>query len=355
MHDAYILHPQRAYPEATIVDRPPFRPSYTLAYARPATTWYMKHPYFSLIHQAHDARHSYVSALEVDANRPISLPLASLHSDLHHLYALQGAFTLHPWRNAKGSHFAVYAGYYGQVYSPAGQQGALTVSKGRHLLVGLVIEWGWQARYRTSLHGVQQALLNRLRTKGHQCHASHAYPMSHRMRITVAGLLGLPLLEGMAMDHAIDGYAVQLDELHRSRHLATAIHSRTGDAPSGSYTDPLTDAIKLGIQQEIDAQRYPSVAKLAADLHRSRQTLHHHFAKHAGQSIKTYITDAVMAVALQLLRETPLPIAAIAFRLGYREQASFNHQFKAYYGATPAEAREAPDAPKPRKNIPLTK
>ncbi|MFC7526871.1 helix-turn-helix domain-containing protein [Parapedobacter sp. GCM10030251] len=48
-----------------------------------------------------------------------------------------------------------------------------------------------------------------------------------------------------------------------------------------------------------------------------------------------------MQEALRLLREAKLPPAAVAYRLGYSEQTSFNHQFKKYYGMSPSEAREA--------------
>ena len=106
------------------------------------------------------------------------------------------------------------------------------------------------------------------------------------------------------------------------------------------------EAIEQGIRQEIEAQRYPSVEKLAADLGKSRQSLHRGFRQSTGQSIKTYITGAVMKAALRLLREQRLPPAAVAYQLGYMEQTSFNHQFKDCYGLSPTEARDAAEAPR---------
>src|SRR5690606_29269474 len=109
----------------------------------------------------------------------------------------------------------------------------------------------------------------------------------------------------------------------------------------------LVDAIKLGVRQAIEAERYPLVDRLAAHLNRSRQLLHSRFRESMEQSIKSYIVEQVMQEALRLLREAKLPPAAVAYRLGYSEQTSFNHQFKKYYGMSPSEAREAAEEPIP--------
>ncbi|WP_257670780.1 helix-turn-helix transcriptional regulator, partial [Parapedobacter tibetensis] len=187
-------------------------------------------------------------------------------------------------------------------------------------------------------------LLERLRTKNHRCRTSKAHRMDDQMRITVVGLLNLPFMEGMKLDHAIDGYVVQLHELHRLRYaLPTATHERR-NAPE-QHPNTLIEAIEQGVRQQLKAQRYPSVDKLATDLGKSRQLLHRRFHKSKGQSIKAYITDAVMEAALRLLRDERLPPAAVAYRLGYTEQTSFNHQFKGYYGMSPSEARETKEAP----------
>ncbi|WP_257670945.1 helix-turn-helix domain-containing protein, partial [Parapedobacter tibetensis] len=182
-------------------------------------------------------------------------------------------------------------------------------------------------------------LLERLRTKNHRCRISKAYQMDDQVRITVVGLLNLPFMEGMKLDHTIDGYVVQLHELHGRVHRMPLAH------PSNS----LIAAIKQGIRQQIESQQFPSMAKLATDLGKSRQALYRHFSKQERQSVKAYMTQTVMEEALWRLREQRLPSAAVAYGLGYAEQSSFNHQFKNYYGITPTEAQEAVEVPKPRK------
>jgi len=335
MHDSYALHIRLAYPEATLVERPSFRPSYPLAYGDTKRTrkTYWHYGGFDLIHETHDGKHTFISVLEVAVNADeVRLPVKSLHGDLHRLYLLNGNVTLRPSGGAS-SPLALQANQYALLYAPPQQSGHIVFGKGRHLLAGIAMERSWQKR--EPIKGFQ-----RPRT----CKASPPHVLDPLTRMTVTGLLSLPAKEGLSLDHALDGFAVQLHDLHRARSTVSAAASVRLVTPAGQQRT-LVDAIKQGIQQEIEAQRYPSVDKLAADLNRSRQLLHRHFRESTAQSIKAYITEQVMQEASRLLREARLPPAAVAFRLGYSEQTSFNHQFKSYYGMTPGEAREAEEIP----------
>lgn len=326
MHDSYALRIRLAYPEATLVERPSFRPAYPLAYGDQKRTkkHYWHHRAFDLIHETHDGKHTFISVLEVAVNADeVSLPVKSLHADLHRLYLLRGHVAFQPSAGASPP-LALQADQYALLYTPAQQSVWITFGEGRHLLVGIAMERSWQRRQ--PVPGFQ-----RLRT----CKASSPHVLDPITRMTIAGLLSLPAKEGLSLDHAIDGFAVQLHDLHRARGTvpaAATVHSATRETQHRT----LVDAIKLGVQQEIEAQRYPLVDKLAADLNRSRQLLHSRFRESTAQSIKSYIVEQVMQEALRLLREAQLPPAAIAYRLGYSEQTSFNHQFKKYYGMSPS-------------------
>lgn len=327
MHDSYALRIRLAYPEATLVERPSFRPAYPLAYGDQKRTkkHYWHHRAFDLIHETHDGKHTFISVLEVTVNaNDVSLPVKSLHSDLHRLYLLCGNAKLWATKDAKSPPLALQADQYSLLYTPAQQSGWITFGEGRHLLVGIAMERSWQRRQ--PVPGFQ-----RPRT----CKASSPHVLNPITRMTIAGLLSLPAKEGLSLDHAIDGFAVQLHDLHRARSAmpaAATVHSAIRETQHHT----LVDAIKLGVQQEIEAQRYPLVDRLAADLNRSRQLLHSHFRESTAQSIKSYIVEQVMQEALRLLREAKLSPAAVAYRLGYSEQTSFNHQFKKYYGMSPS-------------------
>ena len=53
-----------------------------------------------------------------------------------------------------------------------------------------------------------------------------------------------------------------------------------------------------------------------------------------GTTFNTLLTEARHEVARQLLRDTRMPVADIAFALGYAESASFNHAFRRWSGTT---------------------
>jgi AraC family transcriptional regulator len=69
-----------------------------------------------------------------------------------------------------------------------------------------------------------------------------------------------------------------------------------------------------------------------------------HFArmfKHTtGKSPHAFVTEKRMALAKELLASTPLSIAEVSRRAGYRTQAHFTGVFRQYTGVTPRRFRE---------------
>lgn len=75
-----------------------------------------------------------------------------------------------------------------------------------------------------------------------------------------------------------------------------------------------------------------------------------HFARKfrasTGQSPHAFLTEQRMVRARQLLRETDLPLAEVATRVGYQTQAHFTGVFRRYVGVTPRVYRfQSPQAP----------
>ena len=71
-----------------------------------------------------------------------------------------------------------------------------------------------------------------------------------------------------------------------------------------------------------------------------------HFARKfrasTGQSPHAFLTEQRMARARQLLRDTDLPLAEVATRVGYQTQAHFTGVFRRYVGVTPRVYRFQP-------------
>lgn len=82
-----------------------------------------------------------------------------------------------------------------------------------------------------------------------------------------------------------------------------------------------------------------TVAKLARESGRSRSAFSAAFAATLGQSPVAYLTRWRMTVAASLLRETRLPITAVAQRVGYRNPYAFATAFRRVTGASPGAER----------------
>jgi AraC-like DNA-binding protein len=83
------------------------------------------------------------------------------------------------------------------------------------------------------------------------------------------------------------------------------------------------------------------IGEVARQLGVSRRTLARRLASE-GQSFVKILDRLRFDLAQRYLRERELPLAEIAWLLGYRETAALNHAFKRWCGKTPTEVRSAP-------------
>jgi AraC-like DNA-binding protein len=84
-----------------------------------------------------------------------------------------------------------------------------------------------------------------------------------------------------------------------------------------------------------------SVDELARACHLSRSSFAARFAARVGKPPASYLAHVRLDAATVLLRDTYLPVAAIAQRVGYRSEAAFSRAFKSRYGTPPARWRRA--------------
>lgn len=81
------------------------------------------------------------------------------------------------------------------------------------------------------------------------------------------------------------------------------------------------------------------LAEVAAGLDCTPRTLQRKLAE-AGTHYQAVLDATRRELAEQYLREPGMTLTEVAFLLGYREQSSFNHAFRDWYGTTPASWRE---------------
>ena len=78
----------------------------------------------------------------------------------------------------------------------------------------------------------------------------------------------------------------------------------------------------------------------------SRNALASRFQALTGVSVKQYLLDWRMQLALKLLTRKEEARAALAFRLGYRSEAAFSRAFKRYFGVPPGQCEQSQSAAK---------
>lgn len=85
---------------------------------------------------------------------------------------------------------------------------------------------------------------------------------------------------------------------------------------------------------------YPvTVEDIAAYVGISRSHLFRSFQDHTGKSPKKYLTEYRIKQACRLLKETDLPISAIAYSVGFENNLYFSKAFKKHKGQSPSEYR----------------
>jgi transcriptional regulator GlxA family with amidase domain len=72
------------------------------------------------------------------------------------------------------------------------------------------------------------------------------------------------------------------------------------------------------------------------------------FAAHLGTPPARAVRAARTEGAAHLVRSSPLPLAAIAHRCGFRSAETLRQAFLDYYGVTGDSIRRMPDMPRPR-------
>ena len=102
-------------------------------------------------------------------------------------------------------------------------------------------------------------------------------------------------------------------------------------------TDPVEVTVQF-IQQNLDRELDMTI--IAENVHLNQDYLTRIFKKSTGYSVKNYVTIRKMEKAADLLELTDLPIAEVAYQVGYPNYTSFSRAFKKQYEESPQNYRQ---------------
>ena len=124
-------------------------------------------------------------------------------------------------------------------------------------------------------------------------------------------------------------------------HWDTLISRYTADTPRTPYFDRLMLERTRQTHDYLVAHQDSRItlAELAAKFHLSQSSLKLCFKALYGVPVAGYLRTVRMDTAARLLRESDLPVAEIAHRVGYEDPSRFSAAFRRHTGRRPTELR----------------
>lgn len=110
-----------------------------------------------------------------------------------------------------------------------------------------------------------------------------------------------------------------------------------GDGWLGAQADAVVGPVLRAMHAH--PERPWTLALLAGEAGVARTTLAGRFARLVGVPPLTYLTEWRMAVAADLLAESPATVASVARKVGYADAFGFSVAFKRVHGFSPSECR----------------
>lgn len=92
------------------------------------------------------------------------------------------------------------------------------------------------------------------------------------------------------------------------------------------------------------------VASLARQFGASERFVYNSVQEATGMNVSTFLARTRMTEAARLLQQTEKSVAEVAEECGYPVESTFYRNFKKYYGMTPAEYKNYPDAAAPERS-----
>lgn len=151
----------------------------------------------------------------------------------------------------------------------------------------------------------------------------------------IASLIRMELLDPDGGDSAYQKMLSDLLAIHLLRHYSDLI------APEDLHRSGLSPSVMRRVQSFVDEQLGSriSLENMAAIANMSTYHFAHAFRDVTGVPPHRYLTQRRIEQARELLRKTRLPVAEIAWRLGYSNQSHFTKLFRREVGVTPSAFR----------------
>jgi|GEM_PF-3459825 len=175
-----------------------------------------------------------------------------------------------------------------------------------------------------------QALLNEQHERGGYLH----FPINREMRSLIKNILSSEL-NGALRQLQLEGIAIQLFalQLHLAQH-SSATHFSNRLTFTSAAQKQIEEAY---VHLLSDIKSPPSIKELAENAGMSERRLNAGLTQLFGGSAFELLRRERMETARQALREGPVPLKQIAYRVGYNHTSNFINAFTRYFGVSPRQ------------------
>ncbi|MFC3198232.1 helix-turn-helix domain-containing protein [Parapedobacter deserti] len=322
------------------VNKQPFVPSHPMPFVAEESKLYYVGDGCQLNYRWHDAFDVFVAVLEAylpDTKAGLlAVPVASHLSDIHLVYQLAGHSEFRPPATPVASELQLARSHQLIVYTaPAVATLYIKPDKLTHrfTIAVAVPKRKWLSRHSGDEQNPLEALFLFRQRSLHEHRYLSPARISPQVYMWLHLLLTVPRYAGLVMDDALNHPVAHLVEQHRMEY-ADAKRIKRDQALVATAR---TLARKLVARMQ-GSEPVPTVDQIAAALHTTNQRLRRLHLLYHGQRFFHYIYTCRLEEAKQRL-SSGLPVAAVAYQLGWSEPTNFAAEFRKYTGSTPRSYR----------------
>ncbi len=316
---SFALSPNRP---SVALDRPAKASDHPIPYAQCTL---LAHPEAKLYQQLVAGWQFNMHLFTADATRGQTMRLQLNTSQVFFAYQLSGRIHRLLY---DGAPFRLEKGQYCGCYLPAGDY-LFNLPPGQHETLLVVFPYGyllWLIRQ----HGHLQPLINAWKNKAGRVLCLPEAKIQQDERRTLLRIQRCPK-RGDELDGALKIYLARLLALY---------NERLQQRPSRQPVEAMLDAVQAFMEAHYAERRPMRLIAIARQFGCSVSTLRHAYATKHGVTIATAVNRLRIHAAKQLLRDTDLPLIAIAEQVGFMYAESLIRAFKRETGSTPTAFRQ---------------
>lgn len=329
MEHPILIELKKQFPNAVQKNGVPANCCYRIPYAI-KTHWQTE--FFRFAVQDYDAKHAYLSSIEINAKQRFSFTVRTTSSDLFWFYQLKGSIKVVPLQKGtelNGFLDQINEDEYALFYSPP-REYQITVEPGLHILFFFVVNSEWLHRHPITEATHYQKLINYLQHKKGHYNSTKVLPICDEIRKEILHLLTMQNFGEMLMDSKLYVPIVRLILISRE-------DLRDTNKPLNRNAKELLIHIRQYCEKQICEGKIPPNREIAEHFKKSEQYIARIHRQEYGETLENFQIVKRLEMCRQQLTETNKSQTEIAYDFGFSDVRHFIKQYQKHFGISPSE------------------